>query len=34
MLACLRILRGEASSPIARGAFVAAVLEAHILTGD
>jgi hypothetical protein len=34
MEACLRMLRGEAFSPIARRAFVAAALEAHILTGD
>jgi hypothetical protein len=34
MEACLRVLRGEAFSPIARRAFVAAALEAHILTGD
>ena len=34
MEACLRVLRGEAFSPVARGAFVAAALEAHILAGD
>jgi Protein of unknown function (DUF982) len=34
MDACLRVLRGEASPPIARGAFVAAALEAHILASD
>jgi hypothetical protein len=34
MEACLRVLRGEAFSPIARRAFVAAALEAHILAGD
>jgi hypothetical protein len=34
MDACLRVLRGEASPPIARGAFVTAALEAHILAGD
>jgi hypothetical protein len=34
MDACLRVLKGEAFSPIARGAFVAAALEAHILAGD
>lgn len=32
--ACLRVLRGEAFSPVARRAFVTAALEAHILTGD
>jgi len=34
MEACLRVLRGEAFSPVARRAFVAAALEAKILTGD
>jgi len=34
MSACLRVLRGEASPPIARGAFVAAAIEARILAGD
>lgn len=34
MTACLRVLHGEAARPIARGAFVAAALEAHILAGD
>ena len=34
MEACLLVLRGEAFSPIARRAFVAAALEAHILAGD
>lgn len=34
MEACLRVLRGEAFSPVARGAFVAAALEARILAGD
>lgn len=34
MEACLRVLRGEAFSPIARRAFVAAALEAHVLAGD
>ena len=34
MEACLRVLRGEVSPPVARGAFVAAALEAHILAGD
>ena len=33
MSECLRVLRGEAPSPIAR-AFVAAAIEAHILAGD
>src|SRR6476646_7188446 len=34
MEACLRVLRREAFSPIARRAFVAAALEAHVLAGD
>jgi hypothetical protein len=34
MNACLRVLRGDASPPIARRAFVTAALEAHILAGD
>jgi hypothetical protein len=34
MIARLRVLRGEASAPIARGAFVSPALEAHILAGD
>ena len=34
MDACLRALKGEAFSPIARRAFVTAALEAHILAGD
>jgi Protein of unknown function (DUF982) len=34
MDACLRVLRGEALSPIARRAFVAAAMEAHILAAD
>ena len=34
MEACLRVLRGEAFSPVARRAFVAAALEAHILASD
>ena len=34
MEACLRVLSGEAFSPIARRAFVSAALEAHILGAD
>ncbi|ESY67374.1 hypothetical protein X743_27250 [Mesorhizobium sp. LNHC252B00] len=31
---CLQVLRGEAQTPVARGAFVAAALEAKILRSD
>ncbi|MER8556012.1 DUF982 domain-containing protein [Mesorhizobium sp. M1217] len=34
MDACLQVLRGEAQTPIARRAFVAAALEAKILRSD
>lgn len=34
MEACLLVLKGEAFSPIARRAFVAAALEAHVLAAD
>ncbi|MGX5831969.1 DUF982 domain-containing protein [Mesorhizobium sp. 43Arga] len=34
MDACLQVLRGEASPPVARRAFVVAALEAKILRSD
>jgi hypothetical protein len=34
MAACLSVIRGEASAPIARRAFVAAALEAKVLVAD
>ncbi|MER9632676.1 DUF982 domain-containing protein [Mesorhizobium sp. M0228] len=34
MDACLQVLRGEAQTPVARRAFVAAALEAKILRSD
>ena len=34
MDACLRVLRGEARTPVARQAFVAAAIEAKVLRGD
>lgn len=34
MDACLQVLRGEAKTPVARRAFVAAALEAKILRSD
>lgn len=34
MDACLQVLRGEARTPVARRAFVAAALEANILRSD
>ncbi|MER9657581.1 DUF982 domain-containing protein [Mesorhizobium sp. M0152] len=34
MDACLQVLRGEARTPLARRAFVAAALEAKILRSD
>ncbi|MER9882060.1 DUF982 domain-containing protein [Mesorhizobium sp. M0118] len=34
MDACLQVLRGEARTPVARRAFVAAALEAKILRSD
>jgi hypothetical protein len=34
MAACLRVIRGEAHTPVARQAFVAAALEVGMLAGD
>ncbi|MDG4890010.1 MULTISPECIES: DUF982 domain-containing protein [unclassified Mesorhizobium] len=34
MDACLQVLRGEAQTPVARRAFVAAALEARMLRSD
>jgi hypothetical protein len=34
MAACLRVIRGEAHSPVARQAFVTAALEVGMLAGD
>ena len=34
MDACMRAIRGEVGPPVARGAFVAAALEAKVLVAD